>query len=228
MILLVEPPSDPVFTLDEAKAHLRVDDDDNNLVIEGLRDAVVGMLDPAAGGWLGRALRPQVWELQLRSFHDDDRFFMCNDRRHTARSDFGRDAIALPYPPLIEVISLNYADAQGVDRTMVEGTDYRVLGVGGSTSAAVAPLYGASWPSARFDAASVRIRFKAGYPAPSPAAGEVAAVKETMPGPIRAWLKLQLGALYENRDSFVVGQRAQIAELPAHVQNMLTNHRVFC
>jgi hypothetical protein len=38
--------------------------------------------------------------------------------------------IVLPYPPLQSVSSVKYLDVNGVDQTLVLGTDYRVLGMG--------------------------------------------------------------------------------------------------
>lgn len=213
--VLISPPTAPVLTLDEAKRHLRVDHDDDNDLIQSMIDTVVGQIDPAAGGWLGRALRPQTWELRLSSFHDHD----C---RYT---EFGGSAILLPYPPLIEVVSVIYRNAGGADVPLIEDAGFRVLGEGGRRQA-IAPLYGQGWPAVRCDHEAVRIRFTAGYPAPVKEDGDAPAVLETMPAPIRGWLKLQLGALYEVRESFIIGARAQVAELPSSVLGMLDNYHV--
>ncbi|WLA52369.1 hypothetical protein QIH80_21115 [Bradyrhizobium elkanii] len=73
-------------------------------------------------------------------------------------------AIPLPYPPLIDIVSVKYFDANGVDQTMVLGTDFRVLGMGQPLGQQeIAPPLGKSWPVARLDDASVRIRFNCGY-----------------------------------------------------------------
>lgn len=60
IVLLVRPTA-PVVTLDEAKAHLRVTHDDEDLLIQGLVDAAVAHLD-GLDGVLGRALAPQSYE----------------------------------------------------------------------------------------------------------------------------------------------------------------------
>ena len=59
---LISGPADPVVSLDEAKLHLRVDGDDENMLIQGFIDAAVAYLD-GADGVLGRALAPQEWEV---------------------------------------------------------------------------------------------------------------------------------------------------------------------
>ena len=57
-------------------------------------------------------------------------------------------------------------------------------------SAWVAPAYGTSWPSARDQANAVALRYVAGY-------ANAAAVPES----IKAWIKLQIGAMFENREA---------------------------
>lgn len=59
---LISEPTDPVISLAEAKLHLRVDGDDEDILIQGLIDAAVTYLD-GADGVLGRALSPQEWEV---------------------------------------------------------------------------------------------------------------------------------------------------------------------
>lgn len=54
-------PTAPVVTLDEAKAHLRISHDDDDLLIQSLIDAATEYLD-GLDGVLGRALSPQTYE----------------------------------------------------------------------------------------------------------------------------------------------------------------------
>lgn len=61
--VLVTPP-DPVVTLDEAKAHLRVDDNDQDELITALVAAATGHFDGRAG-ILGRAIGSQTWRLDV-------------------------------------------------------------------------------------------------------------------------------------------------------------------
>ena len=154
-LVLLEAPDDAVISLADCKKALGISDTASDGVINAALSTVIANLDPASGGWLGRALRPQSWELQLHSF---------NDRRHALRPYYNTQAIPLPYPPLISVDSVRYLDANGNDTPMTLGTDYRILGQGVPLGiAAIAPLYSAAWPVARIDDASVRIQFTAGY-----------------------------------------------------------------
>lgn len=153
--VLIEAPDDPVISLADAKKALGIPDTSQNDALTAALAAAVATLDPASNGWLGRALMPQTWELQLLSF---------NDRRCSPRAHYNPQSIPLPYPPLIAIVSVKYLDMAGADQTLALGTGYRVLGVGQPFARqAIAPPFGGSWPATRVDDAAVRIRFTCGY-----------------------------------------------------------------
>lgn len=143
----------PIVSLAELKSSIGIIRSDQDALLTEAINAVVANLDPYSEGWLGRAIGAQTWELQLQSF---------DDRRLALRPYYNVLAIPLPYPPLISVVSVKYLDVNGVDTTMILGTDYRVLG-SGERIQAIAPLYAKTWPVARRDVGSVRIRFSCGY-----------------------------------------------------------------
>lgn len=155
-LILITPPDQDVVTLDEAKTQLRLNGTDQDDLIEAMISAAVNEFDPSGGGWLGRALRPQTWELRLSSFYKAN----CDSRADTVAA---RMAVELPYPPLIDIVSVKYDDQSGVETTLIEGTHFRVLNSGGLGKQSIAPLYNQFWPLARHDAESVRIQFTAGY-----------------------------------------------------------------
>jgi uncharacterized phiE125 gp8 family phage protein len=157
-LLLVTPPTDEVVTITELKVMLGITSDADDDLLGAMRDAVVQTIDPAAGGWLGRALAPQTWELRLPGF-------WCN-------------SIRLPYPPTLTVDSVKYDDVDGVERTLVEGVDYRLFGLGGTGRTEILPVYQGSWPSTRGDFEAVRIVFTAGY------------TEDEMPQPIKVAIAL--------------------------------------
>lgn len=216
-VALIEASAVDVVTLAEVKSHLRVDFADDDDLINGLIAAAVGQLDPSMGGWLGRALRPQTWEYRL------DRFYGLG-RHHRNRG--GHHRIEIPYPPLIGIVSLKYDDPAGVEQSLVEGTDFQILGEGSLGRASIAPLYDGCWPVARCAPESVRIRFQAGYAA-AVAADPGPASPDALPPTIKAWLKLIIGSLYENRESMMSGARAQVAQLPDHILQMISPYRVY-
>ncbi len=130
---LVEAPASAV-TLADAKAFLHVWHADDDDVITQLIAAATDKLD-GADGMLGRCLAPQTWRLSLDEFPDR--------------------AIRLPLPPFREVVSIKYADWQGVDQTLPE-TAYHA-----SSRGFVVPT--SSWPRTADIPDAVTIRFKAGY-----------------------------------------------------------------
>lgn len=175
---LIEAPSDAVVTLAEAKAQLGMSGTSQDTMITALIQSGVDQIDPAGGGWLGRALAPQTWELRGSSFpswHDG-----CGYARNFHKAYW----CALPYPPLIAVDSVKYDDGDGVEQTLVEGTGFRVF-QGGIGQACIAPIYNGSWPSSvRADPESVRIRFTCGY-------------EDGVPSPIKQAVIMMVKSLFD-------------------------------
>lgn len=139
-IVVITPPA-AVVTLEEAKAHLRVDFDDDNALISAMIAAVQGNLD-GPDGWLGRAIGAQTLEMRLSSFNGRD----------------GSGCIPLRCPPVTGQISVKYVDRDGIEQT-IDSSAYRLVG-----DDMIAPAYNTCWPSARCDHESVKIRYTAGYP----------------------------------------------------------------
>jgi uncharacterized phiE125 gp8 family phage protein len=157
-VTVVTPPQ-PFVTLDEAKEHLRVLDEDSDALIEAYIAAACAHID-GPDGWLGRAIGVQ--ELEVRG------------------AFFGGCRWTLPFPPVIEVTGVTYLDSDGAEQTLA--TDqYEVRG------REIVPAYGITWPSVRSDRESVRVAYSAGYdevPAPIKAAvllmvGDMFAFRET-------------------------------------------------
>lgn len=197
-LVLISPPTQDVVTLAEAKEHLRVDANDDDTLIGRLIGQVVASLDPASGGTLGRALRPQTWELRLAEFP------LC--------------PIRLPFPPAIEIESIKYDAADGAEQT-VAGSDYRLIGQGAFQPVRLSLSYGASWPAARYSEEAVRIRFVAGYDADDEGG-------DRLPTAIKVAALLMIGDLYENRETVAVGAVSSKIEMSAPVEQLLLPHRI--
>ncbi len=199
-VVVVEPPEDPVVSLEEAKAHLRVDHDDDDDYIESLVAVATATID-GPNGWLGRCLVEQTLEWRGPSFGP------CDGR--------------LPYPPVLEIESVKYDDGAGAEQT-VPDADYRLIGQ--PNQPRVVLEYGASWPSARCQDEAVRIRYTAGWPVETESEGEDAVTTWTGPAPIKHAVLLMVSELYENREA---ASDASRKELPFAVTALLSTFRVF-
>ncbi len=137
-LTLKTPPAAAVVTVEEAKAHLRVDEAADDSYIT----ALVAKATQAAERYCDRAFITQDWVLAL------DAFPSCTK------------LIKVPLPPLVSVTQLSYVDADGADQVLASA-DYQVSK---RSPAVIAPAPGKSWPATqagRLDA--VAIEFKAGY-----------------------------------------------------------------
>jgi uncharacterized phiE125 gp8 family phage protein len=150
VVVITQP--EPVVTVLEAKAHLRLEADitDEDEIVEAMVAAATANLD-GPGGWLGRALGAQTLELRT------DRFYDCRDPYFR---------LPLPFPPLIGVVSVKYDDPDGAEQTLDPGV-YTV------SSDSIRLAQNQSFPAFLRGPESVRVLYTAGYdilPAPIRAA----------------------------------------------------------
>ena len=129
------PASNPV-TLDEAKAHLRVDAADEDTLIGALIDAAVSHLD----GWtgiLGRCMVTQTW-----------------------RQDYGNFAwLRLPFPN-VQSVTVAYTDENGDTQTLDAANYHLVNGVDRSE---IILADGGSYPGTANIPDAVRVTMAVGY-----------------------------------------------------------------
>lgn len=119
------------------------------------------------GGWLGRAIGPQTLELRADSFWP-----------------WGN--IKLPYPPIIEIVSLVYLDESDAEQT-VAGADYGLAGQ------LFYPKSTFSAPTVGPDYEGVRVRYRAGYD--GGATGSPHGTTGDVPAPIKQWIIHRVGQL---------------------------------
>ena len=150
-VVVIDPPS-AIVSLEEAKAHLRVDDgnQEEDALIQALIEAAITMID-GPSGWLGRALGRQTLELRRCGFPS------CG-------------WIALPCRPIHEIVSATYDDATGAPQTLGPAS-YRLY----DRMLIRAPNL--AWPVAADHPHSLRIRYTAGYDADKVPANAIAAIK---------------------------------------------------
>lgn len=171
--VLVSPPEDLPVTLEECKAHLRVDHDDEDSLIKAYLQAAIGHLD----GWtgiLGRCLSEQEWR------QDFDKF----ERR-----------LCIPLWPVQEIKSVTWRDPQGQMATV--GTSNYILR-SNAMGAYVQFDHDYSFPTNLYETAAVSVTFVAGYPMTDPEEGDP---ESTVPAPIKAAILLLVGHWYKNREA---------------------------
>lgn len=137
-VLVITPPED-VVTLDEVKAHLKLDENDEDTFLEGALAGVIAHLD-GPDGILGRALGQQTLELRT------DCFWNARVSRH----------LLLPCRPVISVEAVTYLDADGAEQPLA-ATEYELIGD------KLAPARPGAWPRTRYHDEAVRVRYRAGY-----------------------------------------------------------------
>lgn len=136
---LVAPASLPV-TLAEAKSYLRTVGTHEDGTITALIQAATDL----AEGFLGRALEPATWQLNLDTFPGHE--------------------LRLPLGPVASVTSVAYTDRDGVEQ-LISGSDYELdttEGFGGW----VLPRSGFAWPTGMTTVNGVRVAFEAGLGTP--------------------------------------------------------------
>ena len=188
---LITAPTALAITLAEAKAHLRVTDTTEDLLIS----AMIIAASETAEQITGRAIMPQTWELTLDAFPAE---------------------FALTRVPALSVVSLKYINEAGVLTTM-SPTDYVLDNYDDFGFAKVELAWGFDWPIARDTTNAVTLRFTAGY-------ADAAAVPES----IKAWIKLTVSTMYENREAEAYSSRAVSATVKmSFVDGLLDRYKVW-
>lgn len=179
LIRITEPVEEPI-TLAEAKAHLRVEHDADDVLMTGLIGAVRTVCEQITR----RALITQGWRLWLDAFPTGDEGWWDGVREGITPLIVRRH-IDIPRAPLQGISAVEiYDDSNAV--TVFPATSYFVDTV--STPGRLALRNSAVWPEPQRSANSISIAFTAGY-------GGVSAV----PLPLKQGMLAHLAQLYEQR-----------------------------
>lgn len=183
-VFVVTPPA-PVVSLAEAKSQLKVAGTGEDTLITGYIAAATETLD-GPDGWLGRAIGIQTLEARfdLTSF----------------------SSVRLPFPPIVDLISVKYLDATGTLQT-ADLADFELMGD------EVTPA-GSSfvWQGGSPRREAARIQYRAGYAA--------------VPAPIKAAILLMVGDLYRFRETASLVQMSEVP-MSTTVEALLRPLRVF-
>ena len=197
---LQTPASVPAVTLAEAKLHLRVEVDDDDALISSL----VAAATLAAEHLMNRAIMPQKW------LFTSDMFGTNFSQQYPGSYD---SKIPLNKPTVTGVDSVKYVDSATGILTTLDPSIYQVVKAS-DYSASIVPAFGKAWPTPRNQPESVQVIFSCGY-----------ADAASVPDPIKIWIKLQVGAMYENRESERI-ERGAVCQL-GFVDSLLDRYRVW-
>lgn len=194
-LTIITPPATTPLSRAEVKQHLNVTHTDFDSLIDIYNLAATD----AAEQFMGRAIVDQTVEYVLDAFPTGDNL-----------------GIRLPWPKIIELISVSYDDAAG-DEQVIDAADYYVDAV--SEPNWLMPVSSSGWPTTIDAINAVRIRYRAGYlNTDSPPSANV-------PASIKAAILLTVGSLYAHRENIVVGQTAVL--LPWNAENLLRPYRLY-
>lgn len=165
--LVVAPTVEPV-SLAEARAHLRLDNTDDDGILAGYILAARRF----AEGYIRGAIVTQTWD------------YTINERWPLMRLECGyyRHRIELPLHPVQSVTSISYVDDNGVTQSL-SGSMYTAHLLGSVPY--IDQAYNQSWPSVRAVSDAITVRFVAGY------------LPEKVPDEIRAAILLHVESLYD-------------------------------
>ncbi|WP_242149602.1 head-tail connector protein [Sphingomonas sp. BAUL-RG-20F-R05-02] len=137
MRVVVITPPEPVITREQAKAHLNVDHDDDDTLIDIYVAAATGQID-GPDGWLGRSLGRQTLEARFDTIATD----WCD--------------LPLPCAPVAELVSISWTGADHQPR-VADLTTIDLIG----NSICVSGL--APWNDVRVGREVLKVRYVAGY-----------------------------------------------------------------
>jgi uncharacterized phiE125 gp8 family phage protein len=164
---ITQPATEPI-TLAEAKAHLRLTHDDEDLLVSAMISAARATCEDR----LQRTLITSDWRLTLPAFPT---------------------IIDLAMGDVQSVKVVTYTDPDGITQTLSPSA-YRLGRSNGRPVLVPAP--GQGWPATQAGVMeAVSLEYVAGY-------GNVAA---SVPAPLKAWILLALGDLFENRQATSIG-----------------------
>ena len=189
---LITPPAGEPVTLQEAKAHLRVDFDDD----DGLIQALITAARQAAETITNRQLMSARWKLVMDSFPGPSLMGVPAGQSFSLPGH----AILIHKSPVSNVVAINYLDMAGITQAMPT-TNFTVDAA--CEPARITPVFGQIWPIALPQIGAVSVTFDAGY-------GAAAVVPEG----IKSWIKLRVGSLYAHREEVAALSRGRIEPLP--------------
>lgn len=164
----IAAPGSPPVSLEELKAHVRVEFDDDDALLQACLDAAVSHLDGWSGA-LGRALVTQTWRFDYGAFFD---------------------ALRIDLDP-VQSVSVTYVDSLGAVQTLAPASYHLVRDAAGPV---IVPSDGASWPTTAIRPDAVRVSAVCGYGDPAAVPGAIKAAIKLIAGDLYANREAQQAA----------------------------------
>lgn len=197
------PPALEPVGLAEAKAHLRLDTDEEDMLVSALIAGARHVVE----AFTERALIEQGWRLLLDRWPGTSP--SLRDSLHRAPNST-RLFVDLPRPPLLSIEHVKLFDENGMETLW--GAENYFVDMSSAPGRLVRRRH-VSWPLLRRDINAVEIKFRAGYGA-----------AEDVPQPLRQAILMLVAHWYENREP--VPPRTISAVLPLSVEMMLEPYRL--
>lgn len=164
-------------SVDDVKAHLRIETTKEDYLLE----AYVKAAQTYAENYCKRSFMPKTYVMKLNEFP-------------------ASGIIEMPFPPLSTNstdVAITYINTTGGSTTL-SSTYYSVDYY--SSPGKVVLNKDLSWPETYGHYQDVTVQYKAGYPLDANSTGG------TVPDPIKQWILMRIGQMYEHREPVNVGQ----------------------
>lgn len=197
-------PAARAVTLEEAKAHLRVD----HALEDTLIGAYLGAAIEGCAAFAGRAFDQQTYRLTLDTWPP-----------YPNSWSLWAPYICIPIAPIVSVASLNYYDEDG-DVQQLGYDDWYLHRT--PEGGVILWTEGVSLPTLRGQAGDVFVDLEAGYDPPDASGVDP---EFALPDAARAAILLTTGHLYANRETVIVGKTA--TDLPQGARALLSQIRIY-
>jgi hypothetical protein len=216
LIRATEPASNPV-TLAEAKLHLRIDNTDDDTLINNLISAATRW----AEDYCDRTFCATQWTMRLDSFYGPVGSPVQFGLKADGNNIEGRQGtvpnldIELPRPPMVQsgtatAVTITYTPSAGASTTTLDATEYRVDRQ--ATPGVARPLYGQTWPTHLVDQNSTTVTWWAGYSADG----------TSVPATVKSAILMLVAHLWRNRE---MAAEAALTEVPMGTRALLDTIR---
>lgn len=217
---VIEAPQSPALSVQYAFDHIRGLSQDENHLIEAWIEAATQLVEARTDRDLIQRTR-EVWLDCFPNETNDVQAYVGMSGWYGGGGTYGtgtRVRIELPRPPLVDVLSIAYIDADGVLQTLTDGGSpevrpFKVVAPQGPYAVRgwVEPTAGTTWPIARTnEGAAVRIQYRSGY----------GTNESDIPAALRSVLAFLVGH-WDRERTPVSDSKKQIIELPYTVEALL-------